>query len=106
MTQIFTALFALILTTSAQAQMSCFGEAQIIAKVSESRGVTSGRCQLTVLASDIKFYSENQLCPLSIDEVLVKGVLVRADNFQCAVNVNETISGILVLQEDGTIVLE
>ncbi|MEK6555382.1 MAG: hypothetical protein AABZ31_09090 [Bdellovibrionota bacterium] len=107
---LFSILLVLTGATSALAQanldkaQNCLGEAQIIATVESVGPVSSGLCRANV--SDVRFFAENQTCPLSLADVVEKGILVRADNFQCMQSAGSEISGVIVLKADGSIRLE
>ncbi len=90
---------------------TCLGEAQIIATVTTSGPINNGaapatKCRLSIHSYGIKFYSENGLCPLSIVDVLAKGIVVQANADSCSIEAGQELSGVIILKDDGSIVLE
>ncbi len=102
-----TALALLVLTALTQtAAADCLGEAQMIAKVSSILRKTPTSCTVAIEPNSIRFYNVNLLCPLDFSEVLYRGVEVSATSDVCAFQPNQDISGVVVLNKDGKIVLE
>lgn len=97
------ALFGL---TAQSAFSACLGEAQIIARISSIEPVSSGLCIAQIEAADVRFFSENQLCPLTLDEVVASGIFVKADNTQCFLSADGELSGVVKVNGDGDLVLE
>ena len=98
----------LLFTTLLASQISfanteCQKEAQIIAKVTgrETDNLTYCKAQIGKIIQ----YNQSQVCPLDLDEVLVRGVDMPLENgHDC--NVPEEISGVLVQRAWGPIILE
>lgn len=74
------------ISSNARAQCANEAEAQIIAKVV---AVDAASCKIKV--GSIKFYADNQLCPLFLDEVVTSEI-----GNACAAKVGEDVSGILI----------
>jgi hypothetical protein len=86
---------------------NCLGEAQIIAKVASIKSKSLTSCSVNIDANTIVQYNVNQTCPLDIQEVLYKGVEVGLNNgHDCALDSGDDISGVIFLNEAGTINLE
>lgn len=100
----FTIIFSLLtLSLAANAQSTCLGEAQIIAKVAS---VQTGSSSCRVAVQDVSYYNESIICPLDLSEVMDQGIEVDLNDDQgCNVD-SETISGVLVKTRDGKIVIE
>ncbi len=99
--------FVLIIMSLATTKaLACTGEAQIIAKVgSIEKTMTS--CTARLDSSSIRFYAENGTCPLDIDEVLAQGIEVGLkDGHDCRFDVGSELSGVLVKNSAGRLVLE
>ncbi len=100
---------ALIITSllvGSAAFANCLGEAQIISKVT-GINKTLASCQAQVTAQSVSFYQENQLCPLLLEDVVNTAVEVGLNkDGHCQLNIGDTLTGILVLKADGTIVIE
>jgi hypothetical protein len=100
-------IVAALISVVAQASMaSCLGEAQIIAQVSgNTKSLTS--CIAHVDSSSIVQYNESGVCPLDLGEVLEKGVEVgMKDGHDCRLQAGDVITGVLVKNQAGIIVLE
>jgi hypothetical protein len=93
---------------TAQVSMAnCLGEAQIIAKVAGIKSKSLSNCTVDIDFNSIKQYNTNMTCILDIQEVLYKGVEVGLkDGHDCALDLGDDISGVLVLNTAGTITLE
>ena len=88
-------------------QEACQPEAQIIAHVTSYEKWDLYDCVVRISPKHITQYNINQTCPLDIDEVLANGISVGLVNgHDCALNVGDVISGVLVKKPTGTIVLE
>ena len=100
-------LVVALISVMAQASMAnCLGEAQIIAKVSENTK-TLFSCVAHVDASSIVQYNESGVCPLDLGEVLQSGVEVgMKDGHDCRLQAGDVITGVLVKNQAGVIVLE
>ena len=83
---------------------NCLGEAQIIATIAFNEPASSGKCRATVQAN-VRFFAASQVCPLSLNDVVSKGVLIPADNFQCLLQPGDEINGIIALDAAGNISL-
>lgn len=95
-----------IVSLAATKAMACTGEAQIIAKVSATEK-TMISCKAKVDSASIRFFAENATCPLDIDEVLVQGIEVGLkDGHDCRYDVGSEISGVVVKDNAGRLVLE
>lgn len=104
MKKIAIILSILSATVIANAQSSCIGEAQIIAKVARLKGDTLTSCRAYV--KDVTFYAASQVCPLDLSEVLANGIEIGLkDGHDCTTS-SDTISGVLVQNQAGVISLE
>lgn len=90
---------ALIVTQSALAN-ACIGEAQFIARVAQVSPASQAGCLVQISA--VKMYNENQTCPLDIDEAMNRPIAVKS----CSYKAGDEISGIIVVNENGDLVLE
>lgn len=90
---------ALIVTQSTFAN-ACIGEAQFIARVAKVSAVTQAGCLITIGA--VKMYNENQTCPLDISDAVSRGIAVK----NCSYKAGDEISGIIVVNENGDLLLE
>ncbi len=98
-------LFSLV--TAQMALSNCLGEGQIIAKVAGIKSKSLSNCTVDIDANSITQYNVNQTCILDIQEVLYKGVEVGLkDGHDCRFDAGDAISGILVLNKAGQIILE
>ncbi len=100
-------LVVALISVVAQASMAnCLGEAQIIAKVSENKKTLSS-CVAMIDSSSIVQYNESMVCPLDLGEVLEQGVEVgMKDGHDCRLEAGDVITGVLVKNQAGKIVLE
>ncbi len=100
----------ILLFSIATAQISfanCLGEAQIIAKVANVKSKSLSNCTVDIDANSITQYNVNRTCILDIQEVLYKGVEVGLkDGHDCRFDAGDDISGVLVLNNAGQIILE
>ncbi len=86
---------------------NCLGEAQIIAQVSAVKSKSHSHCTVEINAESIKQFNMNMTCPLDLSEVLMAGVDVGLKNgHDCALDAGDEISGVLVLNKAGKIILE
>ena len=101
----FAVIFSLLtLTLAANAQSSCLGEAQIIAKVAGKKTDSLTYCR--VMIKDVSFYNESIVCPLDLSEVMEKGITIGLKNgHDCEVD-SDTISGVLVKTKRGDIIID
>lgn len=101
----FAVIFSLLsLTLAANAQLSCLGEAQIIAKVESVKTDSLTYCR--VMVKQVSFYNESIVCPLDLSEVMDQGIEIGLKNgHDCDVDSN-TISGVLVKTKRGDIIIE
>jgi hypothetical protein len=90
---------ALIVTQSTFAN-ACIGEAQFIARVAKVSAVTQAGCLVAI--SSFKMYNVNQTCPLDISEAVSRDISVG----NCPYKVGDEISGIIVVNENGHLILE
>lgn len=101
---------SIVLLSLLTAQLSfanCLGEAQIIAQVSGVKSKSLGHCTVDINEQSIRLYNVNMTCPLDASEVLVAGVEVGLKNgHDCALEAGDEISGVLVLNKAGIIILE
>ncbi len=85
-------------------QTECQPEAQIIATVIKTQKNSMMSCLATVSA--VKHFNPNGTCPLFIDEI-ISGIEVGfKSGHDCAYEIGDTISGILVKNKAGIIRLE
>lgn len=87
---------------ASQSALACLGEAQIIARATKITPQAAGSCQVSVEFSSVKMFNENQTCPLDISEVVAYGFSVR----NCTLKAGDDVSGIIVVDSDGQLVLE
>lgn len=100
-------LVILSLLTAQFSFANCLGEAQIIAQVSGVKSKSLGHCTVDINVETIRQYNVNMTCPLDLSEVLVAGVDVGLKNgHDCALEAGDEISGVLVLNKAGKIILE
>lgn len=88
-----SAIISLLMLSSVAASANCLGEAQITAKVKETKS-----CVATLDPQSIRHYAENITCPLSLPDVLNQGIQ------DCTLRAGDTVSGVIVLTEDGKII--
>lgn len=93
-----------VLSVTAFANATCTGEAQIIAKVSELKTDSMTKCR--VMISSVRLYNESIICPLDISEVMSEGIEIGLKNGHDCEFESDVISGILVRNKAGVIVLE
>lgn len=93
---------ALIGLASPMASAQCLGEAQVVAKIVSIEAITGGQClaKVQVISS-----VENQLCPLYANEIEARGIVTKADNFQCLDSVGGDIRRVVEVAQDGMIQL-
>lgn len=95
-------VIGIILSIFAFNSYACVGEAQLIAKVAS---VKTQEQSCKVMIKDMSFYLVSQVCPLFASEVTYEGLTF--DKVDCeALEVGESISGVAVRLEDGSITLE
>jgi hypothetical protein len=104
MKSILSAFAMICLLTSVSHASQCLGEAQIIATIAFNEPASSGKCRATVQAN-VRFFAASQVCPLSLNDVVSKGILIPADNFQCYLLPGDEINGVIVLDTAGNIIL-
>lgn len=99
-------IFSLINSFTLQAySQTCLGEAQFIAKVESVQKLNENSC--LVKLADISQYRPSMVCPLSYSLAQTAGVLVGMSSQQaCLYQVGQEISGILVLNADGSLILD
>lgn len=100
-------LVVAFITVLTQVSMAnCLGEAQIIAKVQSTQKSLSS-CVVSIDSSSIVQYNESGVCPLDLSEVLQSGVEVGMSNgHDCRLEAGDVITGVLVKNQAGVIVLE
>lgn len=92
---------------SAASGNECRGEAQIIAQVQKTVFLTPTLCKAFIDPQSVKFFSSNQLCQLTIDEVLSKGITPRhIDQGVCGLDEGSEINGVIYLDSDLNIRIE
>jgi hypothetical protein len=97
---------ALISVVAQTSMANCLGEAQIIAKVQGNKKSLSS-CVAMIDSSSIVQYNESMVCPLDLGEVLEQGVEVgMKDGHDCRLEAGDVITGVLVKNQAGKIVLE
>lgn len=105
-------LFAVCLTITALGKTeyidteiaTCQQEAQIIAKVSGVKKVSQTSCLVQV--AEIRQYNVSLICPLEI-AVLSQGIEVGIKTVQdCALQIGDVLSGIIIRNATGAIILE
>lgn len=101
-------MIALLIAAFAQGSVAqCLGEAQIIAKVDNVTKTGLSRCVATITKYSIQMYNESMVCPLDLNEVIEQGIVVTfKDGHDCAFEAGQNISGVLVKNSAGEIVLE
>ena len=83
---------------------SCSPEAQIIAKVYQAEKTSLGSCVVHV--SEIKMFNPNQTCRLEIKE-LTNGIEVgMKSGHDCAYEIGDDLSGVLIKNSAGIIHLQ
>lgn len=99
-------VIAALIALTAQASLAdCLGEAQIIATVAKVSQTMAHAC--TVHVENVTVYNDNMTCPLSLMAVDVAGVQIGTNaEGSCLLNAGDVLTGVLVLKNDGTIVLE
>jgi hypothetical protein len=101
---------SIVLLSLLTAQLSfanCLGEAQIIAQVSSIKSKSLSHCTVDIDVDSVKQYNVNMTCPLDLSAVLVAGVDVGLKNgHDCAMDAGDEITGVLVLNKAGKIILE
>ena len=96
-----------ILSLNAQAQASCLGEAQIIAKIASIQSDSLSTCKAYIDLTAVRIYNESMVCPLDLSEVHSKGVEVGfVDGHDCRLQSGDELNGTLVKINDELIVLE
>ena len=109
----FVVLSCLILTASTQvfatpanSQKNCQQEAQVIGKVKSYDKSLYG-CQVMLDGASIQFYKASQVCPLELDEVILSPIQVGlSGGHDCRLDVGETLSGVLIKNSAGQIILD
>lgn len=94
-----TFVLALATITAASPALACTPEAQFIADVASVNQLRYS-CEIKIAAP--KFFQENQLCPLQLDEVLVNPILAAVE---CPA-VGTEISGVIVQDENGALLID
>ncbi len=98
-------LLSLVMTQFAFA--NCLGESQITAQVSAVKSKSLSHCTVEISTESIRLYNMSMTCPLDLAEVMIAGIEVGLKNgHECALDAGDEISGILVLNKDGKIILE
>ena len=107
-----TALISFVLLFSATAmadeEVPCSGnkEAQIIAEITEKQTDSLFYCIAKISTESIKFYNENQLCPLDLADIVHDGIhFPLQSGHDCEISTGQVISGVLV-SKNGIIRLE
>ena len=107
-----TALISFVFVFSASAMASdeapCKGnkEAQIIAEIEETVSDSLTYCIAKLGTDSIKLFNESRVCPLSLSDILKKGVHFPLQNgHDCEIKSGQMISGVLI-SENGIIRLE
>ncbi|WP_413288339.1 hypothetical protein [Bdellovibrio sp. HCB337] len=87
-------LVSSLMFLSASAALACEGEAQVIAKIENTKFHLSSGCKVTL--TEVRHFSENQLCPLSLSEVNTAGLSIGVVNgHECAASPGDEISGVI-----------
>ncbi len=90
-----------------QLSMACLGEAEIMAAVQMVQPINSESCFVAINPNSVRFYSENQTCRLSLEEVLQGTVSIKAtSNGTCPIHPGGEIGGILIKDATGKISLQ
>lgn len=92
------------LSLFANASEQCIGEAQIIAKVDTLTTDSMTTCRVMIKSASL--YNESILCPLDLSEVMSEGIEIGLKNGHDCEFESDTISGILVKNKAGVIILE
>lgn len=101
----FAVIFSLLsLTLAANAQSTCLGEAQIIAKVAGVETDSLTYCR--VMVKEVSFYNESMVCPLDLSEVMDQGIEIGLKNGHDCDAGSDTISGVLVKTKRGDIIID
>ena len=107
-----TALISLILVLAgssfAAEKEFCKGnlEAQIIAEITEVKTDSLTYCVAKISPESVSFFSENWLCPLSLEVIVEKGISYPLMNgHDCEISMGEKITGVLI-QDKGRIYFE
>lgn len=98
---VFSLLVSFAASTFAQGS-ACLGEAQFIATAKESSNASEGIC--AVKLENFSHYQDSGVCPLGLAGS--EAILVKSNGASCEGLANKQISGVLVLQDNGAIVLE
>jgi hypothetical protein len=102
---LLTVLTGLLGVSSASAQ--CLGEAQIIAKVESIRTADEATCTVNLDANSVTQWNENMLCPLDVSTVLQAGVITKTQRGEfCDYAAGDELTGVLVLNDQGQVILE
>ncbi|MFZ3230943.1 MAG: hypothetical protein WA160_12115 [Pseudobdellovibrio sp.] len=102
-----TALILSLLTLGSFSYADCLQEAQIIAKVKAVETKTLSSCKVSIDIKSIQHFSSSQACPLSIEDVLTSTVEVGlSSGHDCRLEAGDTLTGVLVKNSAGVIVLE
>lgn len=90
-------LIILGLLASLSPALACDGEAQFIAKVGSRTFSLSQGCKVTL--TEVRHFSSNPFCPLSLDEINTSELLVGTLNgHECAYDIGDEVSGVAVKQ--------
>jgi hypothetical protein len=100
------AVLLLAVCLSSLNSYACNGEAQIIAKVSKVQS-SNNMCLVSIHPYTIRFFASSGVCPLDEQTIIQQGILLPAnENGSCDIQVDQDISGVVVMKENGQLGLE
>lgn len=95
-----------VLAAGTDTQKNCQQEAQVIGKVKSYEKSLYG-CQVILDGASIQFYKASQVCPLELDEVVLSPIQVGlSGGHDCRLDVGDTLSGVLIKNSAGQIILD
>jgi len=86
---------------------ACIGEAQIIAEAQAVEPIDAKNCLVTINPLSVRFFSQNSTCPLDLTAILNNRVkIANKSNGTCSLHPGSEVSGVIVVDQEGSLVLE
>ena len=86
---------------------ACHGEAQLIARVLQTKKLGLSTCLAFIDLTQVRFYAASAVCPLDLDAIATQGVSIGfKDGHDCSLDVGSELNGVIVASPTGTLSLE
>lgn len=91
-----TLVTTLLILISASAAQACLGEAQLIAPVKYTQRTGYSSCKAFIDTTQVKFFAESRVCPLSLAEIANEGIEVGFMNgHDCRLDAGDVVNGVI-----------